>query len=266
MRRTLCLALALAAAFADAATARAQGPEYRRFRREERVDWDNLPPNAPYDGRFNFVRIRFEQEGRRGGWGWGWRRRPLWGHDYPRAGRNFTQILDEITTIHPLVGPGTILTLDDPELFKYPVAYLCEPGGWVPSDAEVEGLRNYLLKGGFIIFDDFSGRDWFNFVAQMRRVLPDARLIPLDTSHPIFHAFFKIESLDFNGMGYRGRNPQYYGIFEDNDPDKRLMVVVNYDNDIGEYWEYSATGFMPIDLTNEAYKLGVNYVMYALTH
>ncbi len=163
------------------------------------------------------------------------------------------------------MGGGNILTVDDPDLFRYPVAYLVEPGFWSLTPEEAETLRNYLLKGGFLIIDDFAGGQWFNFEQRMREVLPDGRLVRLDASHPIFHSFFDIERLDHRHP-YWNYAAEFYGIFEDNDPAKRLMVVVNYNNDIGESWEWSDTGFIPIDLSNEAYKLGVNYIVYALTH
>ena len=97
----------------------------------------------------------------------------------------------------------------------------------------------------------------------MRVVLPDARWVPLDVSHPIFHSFFDINSLEVEG--YYGPT-EWTGIFEDNDPGKRLLAVANYNHDLGELWEFSDTGYVPVDLSNEAYKFGVNYVMYAMTH
>jgi hypothetical protein len=182
------------------------------------------------------------------------------------------RIMQEITTLRPFIESplavgGNILALDDPELFKYPVAYLSEPGGWLPTDAEVLGLRNYLLKGGFLIIDDFDGagmsNDWMNFQHQMQRVLPAGRIVQLDESHPIFDSFFKI---DLSALeNYRG-SPTYFAIFQDNDPKKRIIAIINYNNDVGEYWQWSGTGFSPVPLTNEAYKLGVNYLIYALTH
>jgi hypothetical protein len=132
------------------------------------------------------------------------------------------------------------------------------------TDVEVASLRAYLLKGGFVIFDDFRGYEWENFTQQIARVLPDARPIELDASHPIFNAFFKMDRIDFPPP--YGFDPHYYGIFEDNDPTKRAMAIVNYNNDISEYWEWSDTGDYPISLTNDAFKLGVNYIMYALSH
>lgn len=219
--------------------------------------------NVPYDGRFTFVRLRFTPSGRRGfGRGGG----QWWDHDYPRAERNFEKILSEVSQIRPYMGGSNILSLDDPELYQYPVAYMSEPGHWTLTDSEAQGFRDYLLKGGFVIFDDFAGYDWYNFTEQMGRVLPEARLLPMDASHPIFDSFFRIESLA--GFVHPNYNvtPEFFGIFEGNDPNKRLMAIVNYNNDIGDYWEWSDAGFLPIDLSNEAYKLGVNYIMYAMTH
>ncbi|MEZ4425741.1 MAG: DUF4159 domain-containing protein [Gemmatimonadota bacterium] len=224
---------------------------------------------SDYTGQFTFVRIRVQDDlrsfGRRG------RGEPPWAHDYPRAERNFLRILEETTTVdrHP---DGTkILTTDDPELFRYPVAYISEPGFWTVTDAEVAGLREWLLKGGFLIADDFRGRDWYQFEAVMSEALPDLRFVELDPSMEVFDSFFRIESLAFQPppdyrFDPRSGTPQFLGLFEDNDPTKRLMVVANYNNDIGDYWEWSDAGFIPIDLSNEAYKLGVNYVVYALTH
>ena len=113
-----------------------------------------------------------------------------------------------------------MLPLDDPELTRFPVAYMAEPGFWQPTDEEIEGLRNYLLKGGFVIFDDFTGWHWENFTAQMARALPGIRPIQLDISHPIFHSFFDIETLDMAPM--YGPPPTFWGLFEDNDPAGRM--------------------------------------------
>ena len=225
------------------------------------------PGNTGYDGRFVFVRISYEMNLRSGGFFRGVPDDLPWAHDYPRAERNLTKILSEITTLDPFQGPngGNVLKTGDPELHRFPFAYMSEPGYWTQTDEEAESLRQYLLKGGFLVFDDFRGEHWNNFEIQLARVLPDARLIELDVSHPVFHSFFEINSLEMDDWMY-GLPPRFYGVFEGNDPAGRLMVVANYNNDIGEYWEYSDTGWLPIDLTNEAYKFGVNYVVYAMTH
>jgi hypothetical protein len=225
-------------------------------------------PRAPYDGRFTFVRVYFDTRGGlgryRGGGG-----EPPWHHDRPYAERNLSSIMREVSlarTFDGMIG-GNVFALDDPEIFRYPVLWLAEPGFWVPSDDDVDALRAYLLKGGFMIFDDFSGRDMYNLAAQLQRVLPDLQPIRMTGDEPIFRSFFDVElaSLSFN-QSNRGPPPDYWGLFEDNDPTKRQLVIMNNNNDIGEFMEYSATGFYPVDLANDAYKLGVNYMIYALTH
>ena len=135
----------------------------------------------------------------------------------------------------------------------------------MPTEKEVVGLRNYLKKGGFLIFDDFLGNDIVNLEAQLRRVLPESRMIPIPLNHPIFDAFYRIESFEPYIHPYAQIPTQFLGIFEDNDPTKRLMAAIDYNGDISEYWEWSDTGAFAIDLSNEAYKLGVNYIIYALT-
>ena len=246
------------AAFSVAASSMVAETQWRR----EVVSLDAA--NTAYDGRFTFVRLQYRMAlGRFGGRGL-----PPWAHDYPRAERNFMKILDEITGLTPFLGPtgGNILRLGDPELYKYPLAYMSEPGFWTMTEEEMLTLRHYIEKGGFLIFDDFRGQHWYNFEKQINLLLPEASLVELDVSHPIFHSFFEIESLDFVQFYRRGDRPSFFGVYEDNEPTNRLLLIANYNNDIGEFWEYSDTGFTPIELSNEAYKLGVNYIIYSMTH
>ena len=100
----------------------------------------------------------------------------------------------------------------------------------------------------------------------LRRALPGAQFIPLDPSAVVFDSFFKISSFDIIPQSYDPTRPEFYGVFEDNDPSRRLMVIVNYGTDISDFWEFSATGFRPIEESNEAYKLGVDYIIYGMTH
>lgn len=216
-----------------------------------------VEPNVPYDGRYTFVRLRY-QGGGRGGGGWAF--------DYPDMERNFMKVLNDLTTMRPHVGASNIHDMDDPELMRYTIAYLSEPGYWVPNPDEAAGLRTWLRKGGFLIVDDFFGQQWVNFERSMREVLPDARIVPLDITHPVFHSFFDIQTLD--GMHHpqnRGYRAEYLGIFEDNDPSRRLMVVINYNNDIGDYMEWTGAGWYPVDFTNDAYKFATNYLVYGVS-
>jgi hypothetical protein len=217
--------------------------------------------NTPYDGRFTFVRLRYGTNF------FGGRQGPPWSHDYPDGEVHFTKILEDISLLRVRTDGSNILSLDDPELFNYPIAYMAEPGFWGVTETEATAFRSYLLKGGFAIFDDFRGPHWDNLQTQMRVVLPEAQWIQLDGSAKIFHSFFEIDHPESLVPPYNQElTPSYWGIFENNDPNKRLMAIANVNNDISEYWEYSDQGVYVVDLSNEAYKFGVNYVMYGLTH
>jgi hypothetical protein len=241
-------------------------------------------PNIPYDGRFTFVRLKYTH-GPGGNWYGGW---PAWAHGYPLSERNLMRIMQEVSDIDPHVDEINAITLDDPALFRFPLAYIIEVDWWAMTDREAAALAAYLAKGGFVIVDDFKprrgrfggrfggglggdlgggyGTGWDVFEAAMRRVAPEGRFVDLDASHPIFHAFFEVNRLDIIPQAYIQGQPIFRGLFEGNDPQKRLQMIVNYNTDVSQFWEWSGTGLRPIDETNEAYKLGVNYIIYGMTH
>jgi hypothetical protein len=222
--------------------------------------------NIKYDGRFTFARLVYTT----GPGGYYYRGLPAWAHGYNLAEENLMKIMREVTILRPHIEESNALALDDPELMKYPVAYMTEAGFWTMEDKEAAALRKYLLKGGFIIFDDFRddfrSAGWANFSMQMARILPEARVVDLSPAHPIFHSFFDIDTFDDLPQYYDRGRPIFRGIFENNDPTKRLMVMINFNTDVSNYWEFSATGFVPVEESNQGYKLGVNYVMYGLMH
>jgi hypothetical protein len=213
--------------------------------------------SVDYDGRFTIVRLWYDNYGG-------------WSFDYPDMEQNLTLILKELTAIRARPDGSNIFRMDDPELLNFPVAYLSEPGYWYPTDSEALGLRTYLAKGGFLIVDDFHfEEEWRVFEAAMKKVLPDARIDRLQKPHMVFDTFFSIKSLDVPYPGRLGENGlmgEFYGIHEGNDPSNRLMVVINYNMDIGDYMEHSGRGWYAVDPTNEAFKFGVNYFIYGLTH
>jgi len=227
----------------------------QRFRRGS--PGETPQPNVRYDGRFTFLRVKFEPLG--GG------RDLKWDHDYPTAETHLMQILDEVSSMKPRLDGSNILSWSDKAVFEYPVAYVSEPGFWTMSPEELAGVQAYVHKGGFIIFDDFAGRHWLNFEEKWRTAFPDLMPVRLDASHPIFDSFFRVESLDMTHPNF-GLQSEFWGAYEDNDPTKRLVMIANFNNDIGDYMEFSDQGLLPVPLTNEAYKLAVNYVVYALTH
>jgi len=220
--------------------------------------------NVPYDATYTFVRVRFNSRRNFSG-GFGRGGGPGWAHDYPYADDNFIKILDEVTLLGPNTDGTNVIDADSPDLHRYPVAYVSEPGGWAPTQAEVDNLASYLGKGGFLILDDFRSQgEWRQVEAIFNAILPGHRFRVLELEEPIFNSFFQIETLDLPPPTFQQYRPLFLGLHEDDDPEGRLMVIANFNNDIGDYWEYSDLGYFPIDLSNEAYKFGVNYVIYAL--
>jgi len=265
MRRSVVAGLTFFLVFASAAGVFAQ-----------RRGWFRGPVDAPidkapaYDGKFTFARLKFTT----GPGGYYFGGLPAWAHGYiPIRGENirsedaFVKILNAVSNM-PLHLDGTkVVDVSDPELFQYPVVYATEPGFMELSDKDVVNLREYLQKGGFIIFDDFRAPyDWEPFQESMRRMFPNEQLVQLDVTHPIFHSFFDIKTLDFVQAYDRGGPAQFWGLFPNNDHSKPLRLIANFNNDVSQYWQWSDTGFVPVDLSNEAYKLGVNYVIYGMTH
>ena len=261
-RRYLTVLAALTLATAVCAAALAQ-------RRPEQGSYRAIH-NIPYDGRFTFVRVRYTPAP---GSYWSWYG-PSWAHGFPIAEHNLNRIMREICLLDLHVDDINVLTFDDPEIFKYPVAYIIEVGWWTLTDTEAAGLRSYLQKGGFLIVDDFKvegwrgmrGGGWEPFEANVKRVLPEAKFFEMDPADPVFHSFFEIKTLENFPQAYVGGRPIFRGVYEDNDPRKRLLMIINYNTDISQYWEWSGQGLRPFDDTNEAYKLGVNYIIYGMTH
>ena len=245
---SVCLAAATAAA------AQRGGGYYGRVPQVARVD---------YNGKFTFTRLRYNGGLRGGSFGWG---SNAWNHDYPQADLHLPKILESLTAIEPNLEVSNILDLEDPEIFRNPILYMWEPGGWNITDAGAKNLRDFMLKGGFVVFDDFEDEQWYNFEAQFQRAMPEARFIEIERSHPFFHAFFDLGQMNLPHPQAGHGAPAFLGVFEDNDPAKRMMALVCYNSDVAEYWEWSASGMFPVDTTNDAYKLGINYMVYALMH
>lgn len=212
--------------------------------------------------KFTFVRVKYGEDvdsgeilGDQG---------PMWSHDYPDGGLHFSKILSELSKLRVTVDtPERIFRFDDPNLFKYPFAYLCEVGYMQLSDEEVAGMREYLLRGGFLIVDDFRGPfQMRNFLYYVNRAFPNLELKKLDITNPLFNCFFSIKTLDVRPP-YGRFKPEFYGV---EDPHGRLMMAINYNNDVSDFWQWSNNPTYPIDDTNEGYKFGVDYAFYALTH
>ncbi len=186
-----------------------------------------------------------------------------WHHDYPYGDETFPSFVKEVSRVHTEGAAYQIVDIDSRDLFKYPFAYLCEPGYLELNDKDTQNIREYLERGGFIFVDDFRGpRHLNNLAYQMKKVFPNRNIIPLNIQHPMFNTFYKIESLDMRPP--YGRGPvEFLGIEDDHG---RLVMIINYNNDLSEFWEWLDRGELPLRDAATSLKFGVNYLMYAMTH
>ncbi len=202
------------------------------------------------------------------------RRYGSWMTDYPKADRQFLVGLRRLTNIDAYHAEHPI-RLNDPDIRRYPFLYAVEVGHMAMSDAEVAGLRDYLLAGGFLFVDDFWGTwEWSNFEHQIRRVLPEYEIVELSVEHPLFRAFYAIDELlqvpnvQLGALGGRtwekdGYVPHYRGIF---DEQGRLMVLISWNTDLGDAWEWAEQPQYPLRFSTFAYELGVNAIIYGMSH
>lgn len=197
-----------------------------------------------------------------------------WLIDGPAAEQNLSRRLKTATAID--VQDPIVLTLDDPRLFSYPWIYLVEPGNLKLSDAEAATLREFLLRGGTALFDDFHGPiEWDHFAREMAKVFPDRQIVDIPKGHPVFSCFYAIDEYpQVAGLGsfLAGRSWEKGG-FEAHlrtilDDSGRPMVFINWNTDMGDGWEWSNAEDYPgyIKYTSMAYRMGINEVVYALTH
>lgn len=194
-----------------------------------------------------------------------------WHHDYPDGDEMLPDALSRLTGVQTTRQAYQIVDVDGKELFKYPFIYLSEPGYLDLLPADVKNFREYLDRGGFLLIDDFRGNaadnsEMENLVVQLKKLYPDRDLVPLKSNHPIFSAFF--DDIDPAQMlpPYRMANsgePQFLGMSDDKG---RLQIMVDFNNDMSEYWQTLDVGICSIHEAGTAVKLGVNYVIYAMTH
>src|SRR5262245_9551581 len=217
------------------------------------------PVRCPEFGGGNFFPVQ--------GWGWG--------TDYPGGDCKFMGGIHRLTGL-PVYPHPNVVDIMEPDLFKYPYLYIVEPGGLYFAPEEAVRLREYFARGGFLHVDDFWG-GWqkANFEREIRKVFPDRAMEVLPLSHEIFHTFFDITELiqiPNRGNGCQGppyweqpddKEPRIYGISDDHG---RVQVVVTYNSDLGDAWEYMDLGCYPQKLTGQAYRLGLNFMIYAMTH
>ena len=221
-------------------------------------------------GEFQFVRLAYSSNSYgRGGWG----RRQMWQTDWPDAEHHFSRGVDRLTRV-AVAEQGRILSPLDEEIFDYPWIYAVEVGYWSLNDQEASHMRDYLLRGGFLMVDDFHGTyEWSAFVASMERIFPDRPIVDIPENDAAFHVIYDLDQriqipsrmFIYSGQTFEkdGYTPHWRGIYDD---EGRLMVAINFNMDIGDAWEHADWPDYPENMTALAYRFGINYLIYAMTH
>ncbi len=244
---------------------------------------EGVRPRFPAKGEFNFVRLEYTDlpqfhrrfgAASRDGSGSGW-----WIVDWPDAEDHFTLGVQRLTRV--ATGEPHHFRLEDNQLFDHPWVYATQAGWWGLSNAETARLREYLLRGGFLVVDDFWGPEqWEIFRSTMERVFPDQLITDIDESESVMHVLYDIQEKDRSfipgtrhlrmGAGGAivvqqpfGTTPAWRAMY---DGKKRVVVAVNFNTDVGDAWEYADSPEYPEHMTSLAYRYGINYLIYAMTH
>ena len=224
--------------------------------------------DADGQGEFHFTRFVYTGLG-----GQDWGRRGGWATDYPEADYHFMQGVGRLTNIDSATGSRLVRPLDE-ELFEYPWLYGVEVGRWHLDEEDAARLREYLLRGGFLVVDDFHGTyQWAMFLVSMRRVFPERPILDIEEEDPLLHVLYDLDQriqvpgIQYVWSGstyeYDGFEPRWRGIYDD---ENRLMVAINFNMDLGDAWEHADTPQYPEKMTALAYRFGINYVIYSMTH
>ena len=222
---------------------------------------------AEKDHEFQLIRLRYNNHPQFNNF------RSSWLTDAPEAETHLLNGVQRLTLIDSASDSIGLSALDD-RLFDHPFLYAVEVGHWALNDAEAKRLRDYLLRGGFLIVDDFHGtQEWAVFAESMQKVFPDRPIVDLGSQDAVFHVLFDVDQRvqipnirgALNGQSWEkdGFTPQWRGIFDD---EGRLMVAINFNMDLGDAWEHADNPEYPQPLTLLAYHFGIDYILYAMTH
>ncbi len=229
-------------------------------------------PSFPAKAEFHFIRLEYvDLPYARRGFNRGW-----WRQDWPEADVHFTQGIQRLTRID--TGEPLHLPLTDDRIFNYPWLYATQAGFWDLGDAETARLREYLSRGGFLVADDFYGpRDWAVFKESMDRALPGRPIVDMDINDPVMHVLFDIKERTFiPGLRHLRRGPGGSVVIQPLDTPPywraiydekgRMLVAINFNMDVGDAWEHADLPLYPEQMTTLAYRFGINYIVYAMTH
>ncbi len=271
------LAWLLAAGLAVFSTALYAQREFRVYRSLEDQADVALPPDYNVPAEFVVGRLMYPP---RAGWRFGrggdWREGGTsWAVDYPRGDRTYARLLKRLTTIDVRSVEQPVNLDDGDDVYDWPFLMVGLPGTWELSDEQVAKLRDYLLRGGFLLCDSFFGtREWQGFEDTMRRVFPDRPIIELAEDHPIFHVLYDLkdrkqianwQSLNGRGVPYRadGVDPHWRAVLDD---DGRVMAAILFNNDMGDSMQWADDPSYPQEDSALGIRVGVNYALYTLTH
>jgi hypothetical protein len=265
-RRKLALRIAIAAVILCCLAGIASSQTARRSR--------DSGSDSP-DAEFHMARVIYRTFGGAGSHGI---IQPWWAVDYPYAEEHFLVALRRVTNIQ-IADDSRHLELTDDRIFQYPFLFMQQPGqgNWRPTTLEAARLREYLLRGGFLLIDDLhSEYDWAVLQGALQRVFPERPIVDIPNDDPLMHVFYDLDDRSpIPGVRHlrRARNGQivaqmegptrWRGIYGD---DGYLMVAINFNIDMGDAWEHADDPLYPVPMTALAYRLGINYVIYTMTH
>jgi hypothetical protein len=203
----------------------------------------------------------------------------LWTQDYPRADRHFSLAVRRLTRVHVRSAEQPI-NLDDGDQYDYPWLYAVQVGEWGLTDKQALEMREYLLRGGFFVADDLHGAfEWEMFEKRIKKVFPDRPIVELPDDDAVFHAVYdlndryQVPGAAHLRLGYKrpdysrgsddGKGAHWRAIYDDKG---RIMVAISYNSDVGDAWEFADDAMYPSRFSDLAIRVGVNYVVYAMTH
>ena len=199
----------------------------------------------------------------------------LWSQDFPRADRHFSLAVRRLTRLH-VRSAEQIVNLDEGDQYDWPWLYAVQVGEWGLTDQQGQALREYLLRGGFFMADDFHGNEeWYEFESRIKKVFPDRTIVEIPDTDSINHIVYDLDQkYQLPGQahlrpGYKSVNgpsavgAHWRGIYDDKG---RIMVAISYNSDVGDAWEFADDPYYPERFSDLAIRLGVNYILYSMTH
>jgi hypothetical protein len=187
-----------------------------------------------------------------------------WAHNYPYSDQNLNRFLHRTTGLDIDLMSYRIVELGSDEVFEYPFAYVSEPGEMELNDKEVENLREFIARGGFVLVDDFDGPwQWEQLRSQVKRAFPDRDFVQLSIDHPVFQMIFDLDDLQGMADYVSGGNIAYYALLDEHG---NVVMLAGLNNDLANFWEWYEQPSMPLKPAADAFRLGTNAVIYALTH